>query len=127
VTDEETFDAPLTKYGEDSTDLIREEFRRNVDEPIDLAVASPHRRSIQTAVLGFAGALADEGVKLHLLPAAQGVSKRLSNEGFPREKLEIEVPRLFEGNELAVKASQSVIYDDVIEGWNSKVCCYLLL
>jgi hypothetical protein len=86
-------------------------------------VVSPHRRTIQTAVLGFAGILAHEGVKLHLLPAAQGVSARLSNIGFPREQLEVEIPKVFEGNELASKAATSIIYDDVVNGWNTKVCC----
>jgi hypothetical protein len=113
----------LTDNGKLETDTIREEFRfNNRIKSVDLLVSSPHRRTIETAVLGFAGLLAYEDVKLHLLPEAQGVSAGLSNIGFSRERLQIEIPKLFEGNELMDKAATSTIYENVVDGWNSKVC-----
>jgi hypothetical protein len=55
------------------------------------------------------------------LPEAQEISSMPCNVGFPREELEVQVPKLFEG------ASRRINYSVVADGWNSKVSRFILL
>jgi hypothetical protein len=82
-------------------------------------VASPLRRTTQTAVLAFG---ANKNAAIHLLPEAQEVSGMPCNVGFLREELKEEVKRLFKGDDESELAAQRINYDAVVDGWNSKVC-----
>jgi predicted lipoprotein len=82
-------------------------------------VASPLRRTLQTAILAFG---ADNSNEIHLLPEAQEVSGMPCNVGFLEEELKEEVKRLCKGDDESELAAQRINYDAVVDGWNSKVC-----
>ncbi|TVY47611.1 putative phosphatase [Lachnellula occidentalis] len=111
-------DACLTQRGKAQCARLLETFPAH--DSIDLVVASPLRRTIQTAVLSFGPALAKENVGIHLLPEAQEVSSMTCNVGFTREELEVEVQNLFGDDESATLASRKIDYAAVVDGWNSK-------
>ena len=81
-------------------------------------MASPLRRTIQTAILAFG---ANSNAKTYLLPEAQEVSGMPCNVGFRRDVLKEEVKRLFKGDEESELVAQRINYDAVVDGWNSKV------
>ncbi|TVY30324.1 putative phosphatase [Lachnellula hyalina] len=116
--DPNTRDARLTQRGKAQCAKLLETFPAH--DSIDLIVASPLRRTIQTAVLCFRPSLAKENVEFHLLPEAQEVSDMTCNVGFPQGELEIEVQKLFGDDESAALASRKINYAAVVEGWNSK-------
>ncbi|TVY17441.1 putative phosphatase SPAC5H10.03 [Lachnellula arida] len=112
-------DARLTQRGKAQCARLLETFPAH--DAIDLVVASPLRRTIQTAVLSLGPSLARENVEFLLLPEAQEVSGMTCNVGFPQEELEVEVQKLFGDDEsAALAACRKIDYAAVVDGWNSK-------
>jgi len=53
------------------------------------------------------------------MPAAQEVSSKTCNVGFPVEELKVELANLLDG--LPKSLTEKIDYSCVTEGWNSKV------
>jgi Histidine phosphatase superfamily (branch 1) len=111
-------DPSLTDKGRRQCLALRGMFPRHHD--IDLILASPLKRCIETAVLAFGSVLCDSKRKvlLHLVPLAQEINNYPTDIGLSRKELEAEMPTLLKGS--GISPSQ-VVFDDVSEGWNSKV------
>jgi hypothetical protein len=88
-------------------------------------MASPLRRTIQTAALSFGPTLARPEVPFLLVPGAQEVSGRECNHGYEREELRVEVQKMLKGERLRVGLGK-VDYGFVEEGWCSKVSFHAL-
>jgi hypothetical protein len=110
----------LTKLGKEQCAELARSFPYH--DKVDLLVASPLRRTIQTAVLSFGPVLSRKDVPFLLHPNAQEVSERNCNVGFSKERLTHEVPTMFEDVELDFDVMDRMDFEGVIEGWNSKVC-----
>lgn len=113
------YDATLTDLGHQECATLAKNFPHH--KKVDLLVASPLRRTIQTAVLSFGPVLARPEVPFLLHPKAQEVSERNCNIGFERDELKNVVKGLFEGQDLGFDLEGRVDYDGVVDGWNSKV------
>jgi broad specificity phosphatase PhoE len=111
-------DPNLTDKGRRQCLAIRAMFPRHHD--IDLILASPMKRCIETAVLAFGPVLADSErqLRLHLVPLAQEINNYPTDIGLSRKELEAEMPMLLKGS--GISPSQ-IVFDDVSDGWNSKV------
>jgi broad specificity phosphatase PhoE len=110
----------LTKVGKEQCAELARSFPYH--DKVDLLVASPLRRTIQTAVLSFGPVLTRKEVPFLLHPNAQEVSERNCNVGFAKERLKHEVPKMFEGIDLDFDVVERMDVEGVVEGWNSKVC-----
>jgi broad specificity phosphatase PhoE len=116
-----TRDALLTQEGKDQCTILNK-LSEPFHQEIDLIIASPLRRTIQTAIYSFGPVLAR--TELILLPDAQEVSGMPCNVGLDRKELEIEVVKMFEGDDDIPIEDIKINYDGLIEGWNSKVLLF---
>jgi broad specificity phosphatase PhoE len=112
------YDAVLTPLGHQECAELSKKFPHH--DKVDLLVASPLRRTIQTAVESFGPVLTRKEVPFLLQPKAQEVSTRNCNVGFNKERLKHEVRALFEGQDIGQELETRIDYDLVVEGWNSK-------
>jgi broad specificity phosphatase PhoE len=112
------YDAVLTTVGHQECAALSKTFPSH--DKVDLMVASPLRRTIQTAFESFGPVLARKDVPFLLHPNAQEVSGRNCNIGFNKDRLRHEVCALFEGKDLGFDPAERMDYDLVSEGWNSK-------
>lgn len=81
-------DPDLTRRGREQCERLREEFPYH--DQVDFIMASPIRRTIQTAVIGLAPVIEKKGLKIVLTPRAQETSSKPSDTGSPISKLEEE-------------------------------------
>lgn len=113
-------DALLTPHGKAQCATLSATFPYH--DSIDIVMASPLRRTIQTAIESFAPALLRPGVKFFLVPQAQEISAKPCDTGFEREELEVEV-----GEILGQEAKQGgfdvgrIDWSVLEEGWSKKV------
>jgi hypothetical protein len=116
-------DAVLTARGKEQCRTLCSAFKHHHD--IDIVFASPLRRTIQTASLSFAPALARKEVPFVLLPALQEVSNIGCDVGIADSAAGIRelLPKLFKEGELDFDINK-IDASAVTEGWNSKVCPY---
>ncbi len=86
-------------------------------------MASPLRRTIQTAVEGFTPALLRPNVPLLLVPQAQEISDKPCDTGHEREELEIEIEKILgeEASEAGFDPKR-IDYSILEPGWSKKVC-----
>ena len=112
------YDAVLTTLGHQECAALSKQFPYHGE--VDLMVASPLRRTIQTAIESFGAVLARKEVPFLLHPNAQEVSGRNCNIGFNKERLKHEVRNLFEGKDLGFDPVERMDFDLVQDGWNSK-------
>lgn len=89
--EEKYHDPDLTKRGREQCERLRESFPYH--SQVDCVVASPIRRTIQTALIGFEPAIEKNNLKIILAPRAQETSDKPSDTGTDVEKLRQE----FEG------------------------------
>ncbi|KAK0984646.1 hypothetical protein LTS01_010555 [Friedmanniomyces endolithicus] len=94
-------DAPLTQHGKDQCAERCKTFQSH--DKIDLLLASPLRRALQTCVLSFAPSIA-RGQKILALPMAEEASDDPCDTGSPVDVLRKEFPDI-------------VLFDHVEHGW----------
>jgi len=88
VDTEQIRDPDLTDRGREQCERLREDFP--FQDKIDCILASPIRRTIQTALIGFQPAIEKRGLKLLLTPMAQETSDKPSDTGSELDKLQKE-------------------------------------
>jgi hypothetical protein len=89
---------------------------------VEIVMASPLTRAIETAVLGFGPALKRERVKLFLVPQAQEISNKPCDIGLERDELEKEMDRVLAAADGEAGFDLSRLDYGILEpGWNSKV------
>ncbi|KAF2021007.1 phosphoglycerate mutase family protein-like protein [Aaosphaeria arxii CBS 175.79] len=87
---------------------------------IDLVVASPLRRTVQTAALSFGPTLARKEVPFIALPVAQEVSNTKSDTGLEIEELLESLPTLFSNDQLEFDVHSKLDLSLLEKGWTSK-------
>tara|TARA_R110002060_G_scaffold58226_2_gene68294 strand:- start:962 stop:1405 length:444 start_codon:yes stop_codon:yes gene_type:complete len=113
-------DATLTPHGKEQCKALQAAFPFHND--VDIVMASPLRRTIQTAIESFTPALLRPGVQLLLLPQAQEISNKPCDTGFEKEELEAEIKKI-----LGEEASEGgfdpkrIDYSVLEPGWSKKV------
>lgn len=112
-------DPLLTPKGKQQCRELRDAFSHH--NVVDLVVASPLRRTIQTAALSFGPTLARENVNFLALPVAQEVSNAPADTGLEPEELKTSLISLFNGDQLEFDVHQKLDLCNVEEGWTSKV------
>ncbi|KAL2065893.1 hypothetical protein VTL71DRAFT_3563 [Oculimacula yallundae] len=112
-------DALLTPHGKEQCKALRTAFPFH--DEVDIVMASPLRRTIQTAIEGFGPALLRPGVQLLLLPQAQEISDKPCDTGFEREELEHELTILLD-EEASQEGfdSKRIDYSILEPGWSKK-------
>ncbi|GME66338.1 Ubiquitin-conjugating enzyme E2 [Neofusicoccum parvum] len=113
-------DPPLTPLGHEQCAHLRATFADS--DKISIVLASPLKRTIQTAALCFGAALARPAVPFALVPLAQEVAANPCDTGFARAELEAALPALV--GEPAPFDLRKVDFGLVEEGWNSKAGVY---
>ncbi|KAH7135344.1 phosphoglycerate mutase family protein-like protein [Dendryphion nanum] len=111
-------DPLLTPKGKQQCRELRESFRYH--DTVDLVVASPLRRTIQTAVLSFGRTLARDGVPFIALPVAQEVSNAGADTGLEPEDLKTSLEHLFDEDKPDFNVLRKLDLSNVEEGWTSK-------
>ncbi|KAG4415033.1 hypothetical protein IFR04_011854 [Cadophora malorum] len=112
-------DATLTPHGKEQCKALQAAFPFHND--VDFVMASPLRRTIQTAIESFTPALLRPGVQLLLLPQAQEISNKPCDTGFEKEELEAEIKKI-----LGEEASEGgfdpkrIDYSVLEPGWSKK-------
>ncbi len=86
--EEKYHDPDLTQRGKEQCERLRDRFPHHLQ--IDCIIASPIRRTIQTALIGFEPAITHNKLKLLLAPRAQETSDKPSDTGSDLEKLKDE-------------------------------------
>jgi hypothetical protein len=89
-------------------------------DDLSLILASPLRRTIQTAAHAFHSALEKRQIPFVLVPKAQEISKRPCDVGLDCDVIKAEVPHLIASGAAAfdqAKLDTSLLED----GWNSKI------
>lgn len=97
-------DPDLTKRGREQCERLRDDFPYH--DQIDFIMASPIRRTIQTALIGLAPAIENKGLKILLTPRAQETSSKPSDTGSSLSKLKEEF-----GNKIDTRR--------MVNAWNS--------
>ncbi|TVY84750.1 putative phosphatase SPAC5H10.03 [Lachnellula suecica] len=111
-------DPLLTPVGKMQCAGLRKLFAEFHDN-IDLVLASPLRRTVQTAVLGL-GPTIQRDVPILLVPKAQEISDKPCDTGTDPTGLKISLDEIF-GEQVEYGFDSSRIdYSLVEEGWNSK-------
>ncbi|KAJ5541087.1 hypothetical protein N7494_006163 [Penicillium frequentans] len=114
-------DAHLTDTGKDQCRDLRDTFPYHDD--ISLILASPLRRTIQTAAHAFHLALKKRQVPFALVPKAQEISKQACDIGQDCDVLKAEIPQLIASG--AAGFDQANLDTSLLEdGWNSKKGIY---
>jgi hypothetical protein len=111
-------DPLLTEKGKGQCKTLCEEFK--LHDTIGLVLASPLRRTIQTAALSFGPTLAREDVPFIAVPEAQEVSDSGSDTGSPAKRLPQLIREAFSEGELPFDISKLNL-DRVKDDWDSKV------
>ncbi|KAK8231357.1 histidine phosphatase superfamily [Phyllosticta capitalensis] len=120
-------DPLITPLGHAQCAALRAEFTDHAS--ISLVVASPLKRTIQTAALSLTPALARPDVPFLLLPLAQEIGWKDCDVGQTADELRALVPgMLSEGDDaVGVEVWAKIDYGAVEEGWNSKKGIYASL
>ena len=84
-------------------------------------LASPLRRTIQTASLSFGPVLTRKEVPFVLLPLLQEVSDMGCDTGSSPDELKQMIPKLFVEDHVKFDLSK-IDFGELKEGWNNKVC-----
>lgn len=111
-------DPLLTEKGKGQCKTLCEEFKFH--DTIGLVLASPLRRTIQTAALSFGPTLARQDVPFIAVPEAQEVSNTPSDTGSPAKQIPQLVRDAFSQGELQFDISKLNL-DRVMDDWDSKV------
>ncbi|KAF2650927.1 phosphoglycerate mutase family protein-like protein [Lophiostoma macrostomum CBS 122681] len=111
-------DPVLTEKGEDQCRKLQDSFLYH--ETIELVLASPLRRTIQTAALSFGPTLARNDVTFIAVPEAQEVSDMGSDTGSAPNELKGYLAKLFADGTLDFDIKQKLDLSLVKEGWNVK-------
>lgn len=113
-------DATLTPKGKEQCRALKEAFPHH--HKVGAVIASPLRRTIQTASLSFGPTLARKEVPFVLHPSLQEVSNMLSDTGMADDPEVIKeiLPELFAEDELEFDL-EKIDASAVHQGWNSKV------
>ncbi|KAF4313636.1 Ubiquitin-conjugating enzyme E2 [Botryosphaeria dothidea] len=114
-------DPPLTHLGHEQCGQLRGAFPDN--DKVSLVLASPLKRTIQTASYCFGAALARPDVPFLLVPLAQEVAANPCDTGFPADELRGAVPELVKEGEVPFDL-RKIDFGLVEEGWNSKSGIY---
>lgn len=101
---EQIHDPDLTKRGREQCERLQQDFPFH--DQVDFIMASPIRRTIQTALIGLAPAIDKRGLKVLLVPRAQETSCKPSDTGSSVSKLKEEF-----GDKISL--------DRMTDGWNS--------
>jgi broad specificity phosphatase PhoE len=109
----------LTAKGKSQCRALQNSFQHYND--IDVVLASPLRRTIQTASLSFGPVLARNEVPFVLLPLLQEVSDMGCDTGSSPDELKEAIPNLFSEDHVKFDLSK-IDFSEVKEGWNNKVC-----
>lgn len=88
VDTDQIHDPDLTDRGRGQCERLRDNFP--FQEHVDCIMASPIRRTIQTALIGLAPAIERRGLKVLLTPRAQETSSKPSDTGSSLSKLQDE-------------------------------------
>ncbi|CZT04828.1 hypothetical protein WAI453_007645 [Rhynchosporium graminicola] len=116
-------DALITPHGKEQCKNLRDAFPFH--DEIDIVLASPLRRTIQTAIESFTPALLRPGVRLLLVPQAQEISNKPCDTGFEREELERELEALIEEKSSDGGFDSNKIDYSILEpGWSKKTGNY---
>lgn len=115
-------DPLLTLKGKHQCRKLRNSFEYHKD--IDLVVASPLRRTIQTAALSFGPTLERNDVPFLALPIAQEVSNAGADTGLEPEQLKASLTNLFDDDQLEFDVLQKLDLSNVEEGWTSNTGFY---
>lgn len=99
-------DPLLTQLGEEQCKRLQKDFPTMKN--VDLIVASPLKRTIYTALLGFEPAIRDKGLKIVAMPELQETSDLPCDTGSSPEEIAKEF------------AGKPIDLDSVKEGWNNK-------
>jgi len=102
-------DPLLTPYGENQCRNLNENFPFHAK--VEMIVASPLRRTLYTAILGFETVLREKDLKVVALPEIQETSDVQCDTGSELHDLENEIKRKYLPVELGL----------VMEGWHVKV------
>lgn len=111
-------DPVLTAKGIAQCHELRDKFPYH--DSIDLVIASPLRRTIQTAAHSFGPTLARTEVPFVLVPLLQEVSNAGCDTGYEVDDLKTLIPDLFKGEELGFDITK-IGYENVMKGWTEKV------
>ncbi|KAJ5916742.1 hypothetical protein N7504_000757 [Penicillium tannophilum] len=110
-------DAHLTDRGKDQCRHLRDTFPYRDD--VSLILASPLRRTIQTAAHAFHPGLEKRQIPFILVPRAQEISKQACDIGQDCDVLKAEIPQLIASG--APEFDQANLDITLLEdGWNSK-------
>lgn len=111
-------DAHLTDTGKDQCRDLRDNFPYHDD--VSLILASPLRRTIQTAAHAFHPGLEKRQIPFILVPKAQEISKQACDIGQDCDVLKAEIPQLIA---LGAPGFDQANLDTSLlqDGWNSKV------
>ncbi|OJD33384.1 phosphoglycerate mutase family protein [Diplodia corticola] len=115
-------DPHLTPLGHAQCAALRSEFADH--DKISLIVASPLKRTIQTAAYCFGAALARPDVPFVLAPLAQEVAANPCDTGFPAEELKAALPGMVDADAVGFDVAEKADFGLVEEGWNSKSGIY---
>lgn len=88
VDTDQIHDPDLTDRGREQCERLRDDFPFH--DQVDCIMASPIRRTIQTALIGLAPAINQRGLQLLLTPRAQETSSKPSDTGSSLAKLQDE-------------------------------------
>ena len=106
VANHQMHDPLLTKLGEEQCKRLQRDFPDM--SKVDLVVASPLKRTIYTALIGFEPAIREKGLKVIAMPELQETSDLPCDTGSTPE----EIAKEFEGKPVDLSL--------VKEGWNNK-------
>ncbi|TVY55549.1 putative phosphatase SPAC5H10.03 [Lachnellula cervina] len=110
-------DPHLTPTGKVQCLDLRQSFSFHKD--VDIVMASPLCRTVQTAVLGLRGVLQRKEVPFLLVPQAQEISDKPCDTGTDAADLKGALAEIFEEEEYGFDAGR-IDFSLLEEGWNSK-------
>lgn len=111
-------DPHLTPLGHTQCAALRETFPDN--DKVSIVMASPLKRTIQTASYCFGAALARPDVPFLLVPHAQEVAANPCDTGFAADELKAALPEMVDAKSVEFDLGK-IDFGLVEEGWNSKV------
>ncbi|KKY28139.1 putative phosphoglycerate mutase family protein [Diplodia seriata] len=115
-------DPHITPLGHAQCAALRDEFADS--EKVSAVLASPLKRTIQTATYCFGAALARPDVPFVLVPLAQEVAANPCDTGFPADELRAALPEMVGPATVGFDLGAKVDFGLVEEGWNSKSGIY---
>jgi hypothetical protein len=105
-------------HGKDQCWKLKESFPFHDD--VEVVMASPLRRAIQTAIYSFAPVLRKSAVQLVLVPQAQEISADPCDTGLEPEQLK-SLLQIITDDEKVEFDSDRTDYSILAPGWNNKV------